>query len=76
MSDPRQDRATGLPVPWYRLSSRQRWRQDVSAAIAALFLCTGLVLMPALTALDLTVGIACRDLDRAGCIALFQPPSE
>jgi hypothetical protein len=32
--------------------------------------------MPALAALDLAVGLACRSLDRAACAALFQSPSE
>jgi hypothetical protein len=39
-------------------------------------LCTGLILMPALAALDLAVGLACRNLDHAACIALFQAPTE
>jgi hypothetical protein len=59
-----------MSAPWRRRSS------EVLTAIGAIFFCMGLVLMPALGALDLAVGLACRDLGRAACAALFQPPLE
>ena len=71
MSDRPRVRTSSSPA-----ISRQRLSRELSAAIGAVFLCTGLVLMPALAALDLAVGVACQNLDRAACVALFQPPSE
>jgi hypothetical protein len=38
--------------------------------------CAGLMILPALATLDLAVGLACRDLDRAACLALLSRPSE
>jgi len=41
------------------------------AAMAAVFLCVGLMLLPPLAALNLSVWLACPRLNSAGCVALF-----
>ncbi len=69
-------RTSSLAAPGRLLVASRRRMRDVSAAIGAVFFCSGLVLIPALAALDLTVGLACQGLDHAACIALFQPPSQ
>lgn len=55
---------------------RQVLRRNVLEAVSAVLLCAGLVLLPGLAALDLSVGLACQGLSRNACIALFQPSPE
>jgi len=69
MASPWRIRAIWLPA-----RSRQCRGGQAPATLASVVFCTGLVLMPALAVLDLAVGLACRHLDHAACIALFQPP--
>jgi hypothetical protein len=76
MTDPSRVRTSSLTSPRRRVSARQSWTRKLSAAVGTAFFCAGLVLMPALVALDLTVGLACHDLDRAACVALFQAQAE
>lgn len=51
------------------------WR-GVQNAMAAVLFCAGVMLMPALAAVDLSIGLACQNLDHSACIALFQPQTE
>jgi orotate phosphoribosyltransferase-like protein len=76
MTDRSRVRTNSIALAWRRLSAEGRRTRNLSAAIGAAFFCTGLVLLPGLAALDLAVGVACKGLDRAACIALFQPSPE
>lgn len=76
MEYPRRVRVADLPAIWHRRSGRRQLGRKLSAAAGALLFCMGVTLMPALAALDLTVGLACQGLNPGACIALFQPPSE
>ena len=76
MTDRSRARTSSLTSPWHRVSARRSWARKLSAAVGTVFFCAGLVLMPALATLDLAVGLACHDLDRAACVALFEAQPE
>jgi len=58
--------ARSLAVAWFQGC----WARGPGALSAAL-LCAGLIVVPALAALDLAVVVVCRNLDPSACPALF-----
>jgi len=72
MAEFRRDRSTVSKFPATALwQPRSRQIRELRAALASVLLCAGLMILPALAALDLGVGLGCRDLDRGACVALF-----
>ncbi len=71
MTDLRRDRPTVSTLPaaplWH---PRSRQIRELRAVLASVLLCAGLMILPALAALDLGVGLGCRNLDRGACAAL------
>jgi hypothetical protein len=80
MPDPRRYRATSTslstPHPGQQLELRQGWAREFQAAAAAVLLCAGLMVLPALATLNFVVWLGCQDLDRTACLALLLQPSE
>lgn len=69
-------RVRGAGFPSRRISCRaDHWRGVRNNMVAVMF-CAGVMLVPALTALDLAVGLACQNLNGVACIALFQPVTD
>ncbi len=62
----------GAGFPGRRIASRADFWRGVRDSTTALMFCAGVMLVPALAALDLAVGLACQNLNGAACVALFQ----
>jgi|GEM_PF-2689330 glutamine amidotransferase PdxT len=67
--------STVIALPGHRDTRRTRIRKLISA-LATVAFCAGVTLLPALVALDVGVGLACRTIDRAACVALVLKPAE
>ena len=76
MLDPNRNPASGTAALRQRGRAAHGRTAKLRAAISAFLFCLGLMLLPALAALDLSVGLGCRDLDRAACIGLFLTSTE
>lgn len=78
MPDPRRYRATstalGTPHPGQQLELRHGWAREFQAA--AVLLCAGLMVLPALATLNFVVWLGYQDLDRTACLVLLRQPSE
>ena len=71
MTDIRRDRPTVSTLPAAALwQPRSRQIRELRAALVSVLLCAGLMILPALAALDLGVALECRNLDRGACVAL------
>jgi hypothetical protein len=71
MTDFQRDRPTVSTLPAAALwQPRSRQFRELRAALASVLLSAGLMILPALAALDLGVALECRNLDRAACVAL------
>jgi hypothetical protein len=71
MTDLRRDRPPASTLPAATLwQPRSRQIRELRAALASVLLCAGLMILPALAALDLGVALECRNLDRGPCVAL------
>lgn len=62
--------------PGRRTGSRGDLWLGARNAMAAVLFCVGVMLIPALAAVDLSIGLACQNRDHAACVALFQPQTE
>jgi len=71
MTDLRRDRPPVSTLPAAALwQPRSRQIREFRAALVSVLLCAGLMILPALAALDLGVALECRNLDRGACVAL------
>ncbi|HKX09161.1 MAG TPA: hypothetical protein VJN67_13260 [Stellaceae bacterium] len=66
----------GAGFPGRRIASRADFWRGARDTMATFMFCTGVMLVPALAALDLAVGLACQNVNGAACIALFQPATD